>query len=76
MEDPDAKTTYSNCYVLEAPSDNLESIFDCAKILPEHTVMAEVSELTYLGLHRRGLRSEMQQKNPPARFLLWIYTPW
>lgn len=30
---PDAKTTYSNCYVLDAPSDNLESIFDCAKSL-------------------------------------------
>lgn len=30
---PEAKTTYSNCYVLEAPSDNLESIFDCAKNL-------------------------------------------
>lgn len=30
---PDAKTTYSNCYVLEAPEDNLESIFDCAKDL-------------------------------------------
>ena len=30
---PDVKTTYSNCYVLEAPEDNLESIFDCAKNL-------------------------------------------
>lgn len=30
---PDVKTTYSNCYVLEAPEDNLESIFDCAKDL-------------------------------------------
>ena len=30
---PSAKTTYSNCYVLEAPEDNLESIFDCAKNL-------------------------------------------
>ena len=30
---PDVKTTYSNCYVLNAPSDNLESIFDCAKNL-------------------------------------------
>lgn len=29
----DSKTTYSNCYVLKAPSDNLESIFDCAKEL-------------------------------------------
>lgn len=29
----DVKTTYSNCYVLEAPEDNLESIFDCAKKL-------------------------------------------
>lgn len=25
------KVTYSNCYVNEAPKDNLESIFDCAK---------------------------------------------
>jgi ribonucleoside-diphosphate reductase alpha chain len=30
---PEAKTTYSNCYVLDAPYDNLESIFDCAKNL-------------------------------------------
>lgn len=29
----DAKVTYSNCYVIEAPEDNLESIFDCAKKL-------------------------------------------
>ena len=28
-----AKVTYSNCYVLEAPKDNLESIFDTAKYL-------------------------------------------
>ena len=25
------KTTYSNCYVIAPPDDNLESIFDCAK---------------------------------------------
>ena len=25
--------TYSNCYVISAPEDNLESIFDCAKKL-------------------------------------------
>lgn len=27
------KVTYSNCYVLEPPEDNLESIFDTAKKL-------------------------------------------
>lgn len=27
------KTTLSNCYVMEPPEDNLESIFDCAKKL-------------------------------------------
>lgn len=27
------KVTYSNCYVLEPPQDNLESIFDCSKRL-------------------------------------------
>lgn len=29
----DAKVTYSNCYVIAPPEDNLESIFDCAKKL-------------------------------------------
>lgn len=27
------KVTYSNCYVIEPPADNIESIFDCAKKL-------------------------------------------
>ena len=27
------KVTYSNCYVIPAPKDNIESIFDCAKQL-------------------------------------------
>ena len=27
------KVTYSNCYVLTQPEDNIESIFDCAKQL-------------------------------------------
>jgi len=27
------KITYSNCYVVEPPEDNIESIFDCAKKL-------------------------------------------
>lgn len=29
----DAKVTLSNCYVIEPPEDNIESIFDCAKKL-------------------------------------------
>ena len=29
----DKKVTYSNCYVVSPPEDNLESIFDCAKKL-------------------------------------------
>lgn len=27
------KITYSNCYVIPSPEDNLESIFDCSKQL-------------------------------------------
>ena len=27
------KVTYSNCYVITPPEDNIESIFDCAKAL-------------------------------------------
>lgn len=33
IADGDRKITYSNCYVVNAPQDNLESIFDCAKKL-------------------------------------------
>jgi len=29
----DRKVTYSNCYVITPPDDNIESIFDCAKKL-------------------------------------------
>lgn len=33
IPDEDNKVTYSNCYVIEPPKDNIESIFDCAKKL-------------------------------------------
>ena len=33
VDNHDRKTTMSNCYVIEAPEDNIESIFDCAKKL-------------------------------------------
>jgi ribonucleoside-diphosphate reductase alpha chain len=42
----DRKVTYSNCYVIAPPEDNLESIFECGKKLArtysyggEHTAM-------------------------------------
>lgn len=33
IPDSDNKVTYSNCYVITPPKDNIESIFDCAKKL-------------------------------------------
>lgn len=33
LPDEARKITYSNCYVIEPPDDNIESIFDCAKKL-------------------------------------------
>ncbi len=33
IPDEDNKVTYSNCYVITPPDDNIESIFDCAKKL-------------------------------------------
>lgn len=33
MDKQGKKVTYSNCYVVEPPEDNIESIFDCAKKL-------------------------------------------
>lgn len=33
LQKTDKKVTFSNCYVLPAPSDNLESIFDTARDL-------------------------------------------
>lgn len=33
LEDKGRKVSLSNCYVIEPPEDNIESIFDCAKKL-------------------------------------------
>lgn len=33
IPDEDRKVSYSNCYVITPPEDNIESIFDCAKKL-------------------------------------------
>ena len=33
LDEKGRKVTYSNCYVIEPPEDNIESIFDCAKKL-------------------------------------------
>lgn len=33
LNSKEAKVTYSNCYVIDPPEDNLESIFECAKKL-------------------------------------------
>ena len=37
------KVTYSNCYVVAPPEDNLESIFETAKNWQKHTLTEEVA---------------------------------
>lgn len=60
---PDIKTTYSNCYVLSAPEDNLESIFECnAKLARTYSygggVGIDLSKLAPAGAKVRNAAKE------------------
>ena len=48
--------TYSNCYVISPPEDNIESIFDCAKKLPGLTAMEGGCGIDISGLAPKGAR--------------------
>lgn len=60
---PEIKTTYSNCYVLSAPEDNLESIFACnAKLARTYSygggVGIDLSKLAPAGAKVRNAAKE------------------
>ena len=66
----DRKVTYSNCYVIEPPEDNIESIFDAAKKLARTYSYGggcgiDVSKLHTKGIifYCKGFRGEFQRKN-------------
>ena len=50
------KVTYSNCYVVEPPEDNIESIFDCAKKLARTYSYGGGCGVDISGLSPRGAR--------------------
>ena len=57
------KVTYSNCYVIPPPEDNLESIFDCAKNLARTFSYGggcgiDVSKLSPKGAHINNAAKE------------------
>ena len=52
------KISMSNCYVITPPEDSIESIFDCAKKLAEHTIRAVAGQIYPLFL-REVPRSAM-----------------
>lgn len=58
-----AKITYSNCYVIEPPADNIESIFECAKKLAR-----TFSYGGGCGIDIGGLRPKNAKVNNSARF--------
>ena len=70
------KVTYSNCYVLTPPEDSLESIFDCAKKLARTFSFGGGCGIDISGLAPRGPWSTIPRRSPPARYLLWTFTPW
>ena len=50
------KVTYSNCYVVEPPEDNIESIFDCAKKLARTYSYGGGCGVDISGLSPRGAK--------------------
>ena len=50
------KVTYSNCYVIQPPEDNIESIFECAKKLARTYSYGGGCGIDISGLSPRGAR--------------------
>lgn len=70
------KVTYSNCYVISPPEDNIESIFDCAKKLARTYSYGGAAALTFPDLLPKVPGSTMRPKRLPALCLLWNCILW
>lgn len=66
------RTTYSNCYVVSSPEDNIESIFDAAKRLARtYSYGRRVAELILANSHRVEQLYITQLKKLQDRYPLW-----
>lgn len=67
------KVTYSNCYVVEPPKDNIESIFDCAKKLARTYSYGGGCGVDIPSSVQEVRKSIMRQRKPAERYPLWNY---
>lgn len=76
LENKGRKISLSNCYVIEPPEDNIESIFDCAKNLLVHIAMVVDVELILVNYLQEVQRSIMPLKKQLVLYHLWTYILW
>ena len=67
------KVTYSNCYVIEPPKDEIESIFDCAKKLARTYSYGGGCGVDISQLSPKGAKLITQQKRQVELYLLWSF---
>ena len=73
LENKGRKISLSNCYVIEPPEDNIESIFDCAKKLARTYSRGGGCGVDYL---QEVQRSIMLLKKQRVLYHLWTYILW
>ena len=67
------KVTYSNCYVISPPEDNLESIFECASKLARTFSYGGGCGVDISKLAPKELKLIIQLSTQQVLFHLWIY---
>ena len=70
------KITYSNCYVISPPEDNIEGIFECASKLARTYSYGGGCGIDISKYPPQVQKSTTQQKKPPAVCPLWTYILW
>ena len=65
------KVTYSNCYVIAPPEDNIESIFDCAKKLARTYSLWRRMRNRYFQIKPKGSKNQQCCKGNQRRSILY-----
>ena len=76
LQEQGRKITFSNCYVIAPPEDEIESIFDCAKKLARTYSTAAAAASISQNWPPGEQKSTMRPRRPADRYLSWNLYSW
>ena len=76
LQEQGRKITFSNCYVIAPPEDEIESIFDCAKKLARTYSYGGGCGIDISKLAPGEQKSTMRPRRPADRYLSWNLYSW